>query len=179
MNWYRTLTVMKTDLRQLIQARDFWLPMSILGGLFFVVVPTILLLSITSLGEVGGVVQQVAGLAVDHLVDEAADRAGDDRPRLQHALGDGQPEALGEALLHDDAGVALERVDDHRVLLDVVHRDADQLDAVADGVGELAPRRPTAGLVRRRRGRFRRRRTKPAQPPTSPPCRYAEARCAR
>ena len=50
-------------------------------------------------------------------------------PRLPHRLGDGQPEALGDALLHDDVGGALERVDDHRVLLGVVHRQADEVDA--------------------------------------------------
>ena len=55
MNWNRTLTVTRTDLRGLVQARDFWLPMGILGALFFVIIPTILLLTITSLGEVGGV----------------------------------------------------------------------------------------------------------------------------
>ncbi len=46
------LTVARTDLKQLIQARDFWVPMSILGALFFVVLPTILLLTITRLGNV-------------------------------------------------------------------------------------------------------------------------------
>ena len=41
-------------------------------------------------------------LAVDDLVLDAADRAGDHRPALPHRLGDGEAEALGEALLHDD-----------------------------------------------------------------------------
>ena len=75
MNWHRTLTVARTDLRQLVQARDFWLPMGILGALFFVIVPTILLLSITSLGEVGG---------VQRLADTLAPGA---RPRGQRRRG--------------------------------------------------------------------------------------------
>ena len=37
-------TVARTDLKQLAQARDFWVPMVILGGIFFVFVPTVLLL---------------------------------------------------------------------------------------------------------------------------------------
>lgn len=52
MNWSRTLTVTRTDLKQLMQARDFWGPMVILGALFFVVLPTILLTLITQIGSV-------------------------------------------------------------------------------------------------------------------------------
>lgn len=51
-NWGRVATVTRTDLKQLIQAKDFWLPMTMLGAAFFVVVPTILLLTITSIGSV-------------------------------------------------------------------------------------------------------------------------------
>jgi len=58
-NRSRVLTVARTDLRQLVQARDFWLPMMILGGIFFVFVPTVLLLSITRIGDVQ-VVQQLS-----------------------------------------------------------------------------------------------------------------------
>lgn len=52
MNWSRTLTVTRTDLKQLMQARDFWGPMVVLGALFFVVLPTILLTLITQIGSV-------------------------------------------------------------------------------------------------------------------------------
>ena len=55
MNWHRMWTVAKTDLKQLIGAKDFWIPMSVLGGLFFLVIPTILLLTITALGDVEAV----------------------------------------------------------------------------------------------------------------------------
>ena len=41
-------TVARTDLKQLVQAHDFWIPMLILGGIFFVFVPTVLLLTITA-----------------------------------------------------------------------------------------------------------------------------------
>ncbi len=52
LNWGHVMTVARTDLKQLIQARDFWVPMMILGGLFFVVLPTILLSTITRIGDV-------------------------------------------------------------------------------------------------------------------------------
>lgn len=59
LNKGHVLTVARTDLKQLIQARDFWMPMSILGALFFVVIPTILLLTITQIGNVE-VVSQIS-----------------------------------------------------------------------------------------------------------------------
>ena len=51
------MTVCRTDLKQLIQARDFWGPMVVLGLLFFVVLPTILLTLLTTLGTVGSLSQ--------------------------------------------------------------------------------------------------------------------------
>lgn len=39
MNWSRVRTVTRFDLIQLLKARDFWVPMAILGGIFFVVFP--------------------------------------------------------------------------------------------------------------------------------------------
>jgi len=50
--WARVMTVARTDLKQLAQAKDFWLPMTILGSLFFIVVPGILLFTIVSIGDV-------------------------------------------------------------------------------------------------------------------------------
>lgn len=55
MNWSRTLTVARTDVKQLVLAKDFWMPMGILGSIFFVIVPLVLLFSITSLGDVQAV----------------------------------------------------------------------------------------------------------------------------
>ena len=48
-------TVARTDLKQLAQARDYSIPMLILGGIFFVFVPTVLLFTITQLGSVEAV----------------------------------------------------------------------------------------------------------------------------
>ncbi len=49
----RTLTIARTDLRQLAQSPDFWAPMVVLALLFFVVVPAILLIVLTRLPEQG------------------------------------------------------------------------------------------------------------------------------
>jgi ABC-2 type transport system permease protein len=70
-NWSRMMTVTRTDLRQLVQSRDFWLPMLILGGFFFLVVPAFLLGTITRLGSVDAV-QQVSQ-ALDLLPQSAQD----------------------------------------------------------------------------------------------------------
>ena len=58
MNTSRMMTVMRTDLKQLIGARDFWIPMVLLGGFFFFVVPAFLLSIINNLGS-NEAVQQV------------------------------------------------------------------------------------------------------------------------
>jgi len=52
MNWKRMWLVARTDLKQLLQAKDYWVPMVALGALFFLVVPAILLLTITKIGNV-------------------------------------------------------------------------------------------------------------------------------
>jgi len=55
--WRRTWIVARTDLTQLIQAKDFWVPMMLLGSIFFLIIPTLLLLAITSVGDVEAVRQ--------------------------------------------------------------------------------------------------------------------------
>jgi ABC-type Na+ efflux pump permease subunit len=56
--------VARNDLRQLAHSPDFWAPMLVLAGLFFVVIPTALLFAITRLGTVGTVHQVSAALDV-------------------------------------------------------------------------------------------------------------------
>ncbi len=51
-DWSRMFTVARTDLKQLVQARDFWFPMILLGSFFFVLIPAFLLLTITQIGSV-------------------------------------------------------------------------------------------------------------------------------
>lgn len=86
MNWSRTMTVARTDVKQLVLAKDFWLPMSILGSIFFIIVPLILLLSITSLGDVAAV-QNIAD-TLEILPQKAQDQIKGDTPqgRTSYAL---------------------------------------------------------------------------------------------
>jgi ABC-2 type transport system permease protein len=58
-NTQRMFTVMRTDLKQLVQSKDFWIPMVLLGGFFFVGVPALMLSIINNLGNVDAV-QQVS-----------------------------------------------------------------------------------------------------------------------
>lgn len=82
----RMWCVTRTDLRQLIVAKDFWVPMILLGSFFFLLIPAFLLLTITSIGEVEAV-GQIAN-AVEALPAEAqAQIQGEDpAPRTAYAL---------------------------------------------------------------------------------------------
>lgn len=64
LRWDQLRTVARTDLKQLLQARDYWIPMMILGGIFFVLVPTVLLLTITRIGDVEAVAQLSQALEI-------------------------------------------------------------------------------------------------------------------
>lgn len=64
LRWGMLGTVARTDLKQLIQSKDFWIPMVALGSLFFLVVPFILLMIITNIGNVDAVQQISQALEV-------------------------------------------------------------------------------------------------------------------
>ena len=64
LRWDHIRTVARTDLKQLAQARDYWIPMLILGGIFFVFAPTVLLLTITQVGDINAVSQLSQALEV-------------------------------------------------------------------------------------------------------------------
>src|SRR5829696_4463887 len=64
-------------------------------------------------------VHQHAILAVEYLVLDASDPARHHRAALPHRFRNGQAEALREALLDHDRGVALKRVHDRGVLLGI------------------------------------------------------------
>src|SRR5687767_13368763 len=61
--------------------------------------------------EVARVVEQETSAPVLDLIQDAADGAGNHRTGLPHGLGHGQPEAFLQALLNDDGGMSLQRVD--------------------------------------------------------------------
>ena len=58
-SFQRILIVARSDMRQLLEDRGFWMPMVFLGAIFFLFIPTVLLLTITKIGDVQ-VVNQVS-----------------------------------------------------------------------------------------------------------------------
>jgi ABC-type Na+ efflux pump permease subunit len=86
LNWGHIRTVARTDLKQLAQARDYWIPMLILGGIFFVFVPTVLLFTITKLGSVDAVSQLSQALEVLPEKAQAAIKGDSEPARAGYAL---------------------------------------------------------------------------------------------
>ena len=64
LQWAHVRTVARTDLKQLAQDRGYWIPMLILGGIFFVFVPTVLLFAITRVGNLNAVDQLSQALEI-------------------------------------------------------------------------------------------------------------------
>jgi ABC-2 type transport system permease protein len=81
LDWVRVRTVARTDLKQLAQARDFWMPMTLLGALFYAVVPAALLVTIGRIGSVE-VVARVSN-ALEMLPATAVDQIRGDTPAGQ------------------------------------------------------------------------------------------------
>ena len=86
MSWFRVKTIARTDLKQLAQARDFWGPMVILGSVFFVFVPLVLLLAITHVGDIHAVQQVSQALDLLPPKAQAAIRGTTDSARTSYAL---------------------------------------------------------------------------------------------
>ena len=86
LQWAHIRTVARTDLKQLVQARDFWLPMTILGGIFFVFVPTVLLFAITHIGQAGAVEQLSQALEILPDKAQAAIKGDTEEGRAAYAL---------------------------------------------------------------------------------------------
>ena len=82
----RMWIVARTELRQLRTSRDFWIPMVALGSLFFVVVPTILLLVITRIGRIDTVQQVSQALAILPESAQAQLQGDTPAPRTAYAL---------------------------------------------------------------------------------------------
>ena len=83
MNWKRTRTIAITDLRQLWQSPDFWVPMLILAALFFVLIPLNLLFVITRIGGIE--VAQRMSQVLDILPKEAMQPVAHTDPSTQTA----------------------------------------------------------------------------------------------
>jgi ABC-type transport system involved in multi-copper enzyme maturation permease subunit len=83
MSWRRTFTIGMSDLRQLWQSPDFWIPMLILASMFFVLIPLQLLFVITRIGDIG--VAQHLGQMLDVLPKAALEPVRDLGPSTQMA----------------------------------------------------------------------------------------------
>jgi ABC-type Na+ efflux pump permease subunit len=84
--WGHVVTVARTDLKQLVQARDFWLPMIILGSIFFLFIPALLLFAITRVGDIN-VVQQISdGLELLPTKAQSAIQGNSDAGRAGYAM---------------------------------------------------------------------------------------------
>ena len=86
MNWARMWAVARNDLRQLARSPDFWAPMLVLAALFFVVIPVILLLTITNLGDVPTISKVSAALELLPQKAQAAVRGATAADRTTYAL---------------------------------------------------------------------------------------------
>ena len=83
---HRMWVVARTELRQLLLSKDYWIPMVALGSIFFLVLPAVLLLIVTSVGDIS-VVQQ-ASQALDVLPAAAQSQIQGSSPeaRTSYAL---------------------------------------------------------------------------------------------
>jgi ABC-2 type transport system permease protein len=83
----RMWTVARTDLKQLLESRDFWVPMALLGSFFFVFVPGFLLVVIDGMGNVGAVQQVSQALTLLPASAQAAvPAAADASAKVQYVL---------------------------------------------------------------------------------------------
>jgi ABC-2 type transport system permease protein len=85
-NWSRVFTVTRTDLKQLIGDKGFWMPMMFIGSLFFLIIPTILLLSITAVGDIDAVGQVSQALEILPEAAQQEIRGDSDAGRTAYAL---------------------------------------------------------------------------------------------
>lgn len=86
LDWGRVLTIARYDLKQLLRSKDFLVPMAILGALFFVILPFLLLMSIGAIGRIGQI--QNISSALEMLPPRAQEAIQGDDPtaRTQYAL---------------------------------------------------------------------------------------------
>lgn len=86
MSWSKAWIVARIDLRKLVQSRDYWVPLLILSGIFFVFMPLVLLSIVTVsrdieiVNRISGVLETLPGAIQDNLVGDSP------RARAAYAL---------------------------------------------------------------------------------------------
>jgi len=78
--------VARNDLRQLRHSPDFWAPMLVLAALFFVILPTVLLMTISNIGSVGTVKNVSAALDLLPQAAQESIRGDSEADRTSYAL---------------------------------------------------------------------------------------------
>lgn len=86
LNYRRIAVVARSDMRQLLEDKGFWMPMVFLGALFFLVIPTILLLVITRIGDINVVSQMSETLKVLPQAAQDQIQGDSDQGRTAYAL---------------------------------------------------------------------------------------------
>jgi ABC-2 type transport system permease protein len=81
MRWSMVKAVVRADLYRLLKTRDYWIPLLILAGMFFVILPAILLGSL-SLVRQGGFVTQI-GEVIGTLPDAVQNNIQGDSPTVR------------------------------------------------------------------------------------------------
>ena len=80
------LVVAKTDLRQLWQSPDFWVPMLVLGAIFFVVIPGILLTVLHGAGDIEVVRKAAQTLQILPQAAQDSVKGDTEAAKVQYAL---------------------------------------------------------------------------------------------
>jgi len=86
LNWQRVVTVARTDLKQLIQDKGFWMPMVILGSIFFFFIPLILLFAVTRVQDAQIVEQLSTTLKVLPAKAQSAMKGETETAKASYAL---------------------------------------------------------------------------------------------
>lgn len=82
MRWSRAWIVARIDLRRLLLSRDYWIPLLVLSGIFFVFMPLVLLSVVTVernlpiVDQIAGVLDSLPGAIQDNLVGDTAQARG-------------------------------------------------------------------------------------------------------
>ena len=61
MSWHKVMIMARIDMKRLFKSRDYWIPMALLSGIFFVIMPFVLLSMITGITG-SNIVEQVGGV---------------------------------------------------------------------------------------------------------------------
>jgi ABC-2 type transport system permease protein len=83
MNYSRVATVARTDLKQLLASKDFLIPMGVVAGFFFVVMPLVLLATIVQIGDIPAI--QRVSQTLDALPEKATENLRGDTPSARTA----------------------------------------------------------------------------------------------